>query len=432
MTTSEVRALLPYLTPRERGELDRLLMSPPKWSFIDPHSAQRQIMTHGAANQVLACGRRFGKTHLAIQRLGEAAVYAPDPYAYFAPTYKMLADVWRSFKVALAGRIAVKNEQEKRLELTSGGVIDFWSLDNPDAARGRKYAGVVVDEAAWVNNLGYCWAYVIQPTLIDLSGWAWFLSTPNGRNYFWTLWLMGHNPAYPDWQSWRFPTTANPFFDAATIEKGRALLPERTFQQEYLADFTEDEGAVFRRVLECAEPLIGCAPSQRQIVFGVDWGKSNDFTAIAVMDVESRECLFVEHFNEIGWSLQRGRLMALAAEWQPRAIWAEENSIGSPNIEALQAEGLNVYPFLTTPSSKGPLIESLALAFERGEIAIPNNPVLIGELQAYTMERLPSGRFAYSAPSGMHDDTVIALALAWHGAQRPRARDLVTFVGDSQ
>jgi len=42
---------------------------------------------------------------------------------------------------------------------------------------------------------------------------------------------------------------------------------------------------------------------------------------------------------------------------------------------------------------------------------------LVSELQAYTMERLPSGRFRYSAPAGMHDDTVIALALAWHGAQ---------------
>ena len=45
------------------------------------------------------------------------------------------------------------------------------------------------------------------------------------------------------------------------------------------------------------------------------------------------------------------------------------------------------------------------------------DPVLIAELQAYALERLPSGRFRYGAPPGLHDDTVIALALAWHGAQ---------------
>lgn len=74
-----------------------------------------------------------------------------------------------------------------------------------------------------------------------------------------------------------------------------------------------------------------------------------------------------------------------------------------------------MFGFQTTAQSKGPLIDSLALAFEKAEISVLNDPVLMGELQAYTLERLPSGRFRYGAPEGMHDDTVIALALAWHG-----------------
>ena len=55
------------------------------------------------------------------------------------------------------------------------------------------------------------------------------------------------------------------------------------------------------------------------------------------------------------------------------------------------------------------------LAFERGEIKIIPDPVLIAELQAFEMERLPSGMLRYSAPSGYHDDCVMSLALAWHG-----------------
>ena len=61
------------------------------------------------------------------------------------------------------------------------------------------------------------------------------------------------------------------------------------------------------------------------------------------------------------------------------------------------------------------MIDALAMAFEQGAIRILNDPVLVGELQAYEMERLPSGMLRYSAPEGMHDDTVIALALAWSG-----------------
>ncbi len=64
-------------------------------------------------------------------------------------------------------------------------------------------------------------------------------------------------------------------------------------------------------------------------------------------------------------------------------------------------------------ASKSASIDALALAFERGDLRIPNDPTLIAELQAYEMERLPSGLYRYSAPEGLHDDHVISLALAW-------------------
>jgi len=76
-----------------------------------------------------------------------------------------------------------------------------------------------------------------------------------------------------------------------------------------------------------------------------------------------------------------------------------------------------VHSSATTPSSKPPLIEALALAIERGEIGLINEPKLVNELQAYTMERMPSGSFRYTAPGGMHDDLVIATALAWTGVR---------------
>jgi phage terminase large subunit-like protein len=229
--------------------------------------------------------------------------------------------------------------------------------------------------------------------------------------------MWGQNPAHEQWKSWRFPTRANPLIDAAEIEAARELLPERVFRAEYLAEFLEDGGGVFRRVeaAATAEPEAGPEPGER-IVLGVDWGRDQDFTCIAVLSADRRRMLALDRFNEIGWSLQRGRLAALANRWQPDAIWAEANSIGGPNIEALQNEGLPVIPFTMTAVSKGPLIEGLALALERGELAILPDPVLLGELQTYRLERLESGRFRYSAPPGQHDDTIIALALAWHGA----------------
>src|SRR5207249_1420351 len=92
---------------------------------------------------------------------------------------------------------------------------------------------------------------------------------------------------------------------------------------------------------------------------------------------------------------------------------AEQNSIGQPIIEQLTRDGLQVDSFTTTNASKAQVIDSLALAFERGDIRILNDPVLVSELVAYQAERLPSGLLRYGAPSGQHDDTVMALAIAW-------------------
>ncbi|MEO1288261.1 MAG: hypothetical protein AAFV93_10870, partial [Chloroflexota bacterium] len=69
----------------------------------------------------------------------------------------------------------------------------------------------------------------------------------------------------------------------------------------------------------------------------------------------------------------------------------------------------------TTSKSKAPLIEALALAIEQGEAQLLPSDTLLGELAAYQIEVTAYGNYRYNAPSGMHDDTVIATALAWHG-----------------
>lgn len=368
---------------------------------------------------VLACGRRWGKTRLGIDRLIHPALQG-QPVAFFAPTYKMMSDVWRELYNTVQPVTQRVSSQEHRLELITGGIIDMWSLDTPDAPRGRKYQRVVIDEAAMVPHLQEAWQASIRPTLTDFEGDAWFTSTPKGMNFFRTVWQYGQDPARAEWASWQMPTTANPFIKASEVEAARQELPERTFAQEYLATFLDDPGGVYRGVRACAteqrrEPYAG------RFVMGVDWGQANDFTVLVVMDSETRKVVDLDRFNQIGWSMQRGRLKALADRWSVGAIIAESNSMGGPNVEALQDEGLPVTAFETTGVSKPPLIESLALAFERHEIAILDDPVLIGELEAYEREvSAVTGRSRYSAPEGMHDDCVMALALAWWGITNGR------------
>jgi len=384
--------------------------------LINYHPAQAAIVNSPARFKVVDCGRRFGKSLLLQDILCDHALDQPFPYGLFTPTYKMLRESWDGLKNILAPIIKKTNEQEKRLELITGAIIDGWSLENNDSVRGRAYKLVAIDEAAMIPNLQYAWENVIFPTLADYQGGAIFASTPKGLNYFYQLYNRGLDPQFPDWASFHFPTSSNPSILPSELDMARQLLPELTWKQEYEAEFVADAAMVFRGVRECIQP-----PSDNPrgpVVFGVDWGKSNDYTVIIAIDTYTNHMIAIDRFNQISWELQRGRLKAMADRFRPVSILAEENSIGGPNIEALQGMGLPVIPFTTTNASKGHIIDSLALAFEQRRIGILDDPILIGELQAYEMERLPGGAWRYNAPSGGHDDTVMALALAWEATGR--------------
>ena len=379
------------------------------------HAGQQVVKNESRRFNVLNCGRRFGKTTLGIELDIEPALNG-YPVAWFSPTYKMLSDVWREMRLTVSPickRIAV---QEHRLELITGGVVDMWSLDSPDSCRGRKYKRVVVDEAAMIPNFQEAWQAAIRPTLTDYKGDAYWLSTPKGMNFFKQGFDYGQDPLMVEWASWQMPTIANPYISASEVEAARMELPELTFKQEYLAEFLQGEGAVFRNI----EPNLTAQPSTpeehkgHRVVQGVDWAQKEDFTVVCTFCADCKVELELDRFNKIEWAFQRGRLRAAYDRWSVKHVVAEENSIGSPNIEALHREGLNIRPFTTTSSSKPPLIQSLALCFERSEAKWLNDKVGRSELIAYESKvSTVTGRPSYSAPEGMHDDTVIARALAW-------------------
>jgi len=215
------------------------------------HPGQVTAAASPARFNVLACGRRFGKTTLAIRKCAETAI-AGGPAAWGGPTYKSVGETWRLFSDLLRPVTKRRSEQEKRLELITGGILDVWSLEEPDVVRGRGYKRFVVDEAAAIPRLQYAWEQVIRPTLTDHLGDCLFLSTPKGRNFFWELYRQGTDPDDAEWASWRFPSLANPYLPAGEIEAARRSLPARVFAQEYEADFVSEDVGVFRRVEEAA------------------------------------------------------------------------------------------------------------------------------------------------------------------------------------
>lgn len=350
-------------------------------------------------------------------------------YIWGAPTYDQVRIGMNEVKRALSAA-GIMNLSRMTAELPqTGGTIIFRSLDNPDNVRGYTADGVVMDEAAFIK--GDAWIEVLRPMLIDTGGWAWGIGTPKGRNWFHQEFSKAQD--HDDYMAWQIPTRGVKVVDGELIHDPHPLenpdvpfseivqmwrqMPERVFEQEILGIFHEELGSVFRRVMEAATATEqDNATAGHQYVMGIDWARSQDFTVIAVVDATARELVFLDRFNQIDYNVQRGRVIAACERFKPERVIAETNAMGQPMVEQLLRDGLPVEGFTTTNATKAAIIDALALAFEQGALAILPEPVLINELQSYEMERTAAGLMRYSAPAGQHDDTVMALAMAWYGA----------------
>lgn len=385
-----------------------------------PHAGQAEVHRHPARFKILSCGRRWGKTRLGVNECLDIAAKGGRAW-WVAPTYKMSEVGWRPLRQMVSKIGAEVRRSDRQVILPGGGEITVRSADNPDALRGEGLDFVVIDECAFATE--EVWTEVLRPALSDRQGRAMFISTPLGRNWFWRLWQRGLGDD-PEWQSWQFPTSANPYIAPSEIEAARESLPELTFAQEYLAQFLEGEGVVFRNLAACmsAPKTTPVGHKGHRIIAGCDWAKQADFTCFSFGCADCRCEVDRDRFNKIDYAFQVERLKAKCAQWKPVTILTELNSIGQPVFEQLQRAGLPVTGFDTTASSKPPLIENLALTFERAEWQFQHDPIWTAELEAYERKVSPvTGRSQYSAPDGLHDDTVIARALmCWQATRQPR------------
>ena len=366
-----------------------------------PHPGQARLRPELRRYNVLCMGRRFGKTIFGLHRLSPAL--HGYPVAWFSPTYKMLKEVWRDTKRAYAETIANKDETNKSLELITGGIIDFWSLESAPSVRGRKYKRVIIDEAAWIPNLVEAWQADIRPTLTDFRGGADFYSTPKGRNGFHELYQRGLSDEHPDWYATSAPTSDNPYIDPDEIEAARQDLPELVFRQEYMAEFVDAGGARISR----AWLKYGTPPTGLRISMGVDLAistKTNaDYTAIAVigrstdgetyvLDVQRTRAPFHEVLRFIG---------GMASKWAPNVIAIEQVQFQAAVIqELLRTTNLPVQG-VRPDRDKVTRFQPLEARYQQGLITHAH-----GLSRDFEEELL-------AFPIGQHDDMVDALSYAY-------------------
>ena len=199
--------------------------------------------------RVISAGRRFGKSYLAINELAKFARHPGKRVLAIANTYRQIKQtIWDDLKAQLYAVNWVKrvNESDLHIELINGSRIYLRSADNKDALRGAKYDFLVMDECADIDP--ETWYSVLRPTLSDSKGHAMFIGSPKGRNWFYDIWQSCDS--LDDWQKFQFTTIEGGNVDEEEIESAKRDLDERTFQQEYMAQWVDYSGVIYYNFTE--------------------------------------------------------------------------------------------------------------------------------------------------------------------------------------
>lgn len=210
------------------------------------HEGQREILRLTKSSPfriVIRCGRRFGKTTF-LERNAVKWAAEGKRVGWFGPQYRLnTPSYYRIYR--MAGKAVFRaSKNEQIIELKSGGLVEFWTLNDPDAGRSRFYDYVIIDEASLSKGLEDTWEQAIAPTLLDRKGSAIMAGTPKGvddENYFYRVCT---NKSLR-WTEVHAPTSANPMLDPEAVARLIDEYPPLVYQQEYLAEFVDWRGSAF-------------------------------------------------------------------------------------------------------------------------------------------------------------------------------------------
>ena len=273
--------------------------------YYVPRQWQAQVDSELKRFHTLVVHRRAGKTVYACAKLVRDCLFSnkdKHQVAYIAPTYKQAKAVaWDILKGILkdfiSAGIAQVNEAELRIDfvgLPQTPRIRVLGAENQEALRGFYFDGVVMDEVADMPR--DVWTKIVRPALGDRKGWALFIGTPKGKNYFHELYTMGLKDD-PEWGSHLLKWQDTGALDAAEIASIKREISEEEFDQEFQCSFTAAlKGAYFGKNLDKAEQekRIGPYPADPETSVIAAWDIGFDGTAVWFVQLISNEIRVID------------------------------------------------------------------------------------------------------------------------------------------
>lgn len=391
-------------------------MKPLSFRYKRPYLYPQQLdaLFNEARYALVEATTKSGKTVGSMAWLLEAALERGAPgrnFWWVAPIFAQAKIPFRRMKRGLPGEVYRANETELTIALFNGAVIWFKGADKPDTLYGEDVYDAVIDEASRCKEEAW---HAVRSTLTATRGRIRIIGNVKGRkNWFYQL----ARKAEAGEPGMHYAKITAPdavkagILAAEEVEDARRQLPDAVFNELYLAEPSDDGGNPFgiEAIRRCVAPLSD-APAE---AWGIDLAKSVDWTVAIGLDGERR----VSRFQRFQKPWQQ-TISLLGQEIGSVPALVDSTGVGDPIVEALQAiHPATVEGYKFTAPSKQQLMEGLAVAIQRQEVRFPDGPIR-AELESFEYVYTRTG-VRYSAPEGMHDDCVCALALAVSRAAHP-------------
>jgi len=367
---------------------------------------------------------KSGKTVSGMTWLYEQALkHGPGTQVWWvAPVYRQAMIAFNRYQhFALRSQLEVF-KGEHAIRVISGCKIVHLSGEDPDNLYGDDVMAVVLDEASRIKEEAW---HAVRSTLTATQGPARLIGNVRGRkNFFYKLCRRAE--AGEEGLGWHRITATDAaeagIFPKEEIEAARSILPEHAFRELFEAVAAEDAANPFdaQAITDCTMPAdwVGSGPVA---AWGWDYAKSVDWTVGVGLNRHGEVAAFRRFQRDWEHTFEETKRLV---ERTPALI--DQSSAGNPLLERLHRAGLRqVEGYTFTAPSKQVLMEGLAMEIQGRKLKFPDGPIRL-ELDAFEYSYTPRGNVLYSAPSGMHDDCVVALALAVHHLRNRPSRPLIS------
>lgn len=362
---------------------------------------------------VIEASTKAGKTVGCLVWLIEQAVKGRDGQNFWwvAPVFSQAKIAFRRAKRMIPRDCYEPNETEQKITLLTGAVIWFKGADKPDTLYGEDVYAAVIDEATRVKDEAW---HAVRSTLTATKGHVRLIGNVKGRKNWAYKLARKAESGTPDMHYAKL--TAYDAVEAGVltieeIEDAKRQLPENVFKELYLAEPSEDGGNPFG--LDAIAKQInaqGLSPLKPHS-WGWDLAKKHDYTVGIALDEFGDVCR-LERW-QTSWLDTERKIIEATGDC---SAWVDSTGVGDPVLERLVKDRHQFHGYHFTSASKQQLMEGLAVAIQQSRIRYPAGHI-VNELESFEYELTRTG-VRYTAPEGLFDDCVCALALAVHGFTR--------------